>query len=213
MRTMIAIPCMDMVHTDFFRSCVGMEPVEGDVQWTTCQSSLIYDSRNKLAEIAIRDGFDRILWLDSDMVFDRFLLRRLSEHLDLGREMVTGLCFSRKEPIRPVIYKSMTTELRPDGAVPVVQHYTDYERDSLFPVAGCGFAAVMMTVDLLREVREQYPLPFFPDRGFGEDLIFCLRARAIGKTIWCDSSIKLGHVGFKVYDESLWRESQGITDD
>lgn len=213
MRTMIAIPCMDMVHTDFFRSCVGMEPVEGDVQWTTCQSSLIYDSRNKLADLAIQDGFDRILWLDSDMIFDRFLLRRLSEHLDQGREMVTGLYFSRKEPILPVIYRSMTTEIHADGQVPVVRHYTDYERDSLFPVAGCGFGAVMMTVDLLREVREQYPLPFFPDRGFGEDLIFCLRARAVGKTIWCDSSIKLGHVGFKVYDESLWRESQGITDD
>lgn len=213
MRTMIAVPCMDMVHADFFRSCVGMEPVEGEIQWTTCQSSLIYDSRNKLADIAIRDGFDRILWLDSDMSFDRFLLRRLSEHLDQGREMVTGLYFTRKDPIRPVIYSNMITELRPEGQVPVISPYVSYARDSLFPVAGCGFGAVMMTVDLLREVREQYPLPFFPDRGFGEDLIFCLRARAIGKTIWCDSSIKLGHVGSKVYDETLYRQTNGIFDD
>ena len=31
MRTMIAIPCMDMVHTDFLRSCLGMD-VDGEVQ-------------------------------------------------------------------------------------------------------------------------------------------------------------------------------------
>ena len=52
MRTMIAVPCMDQVQTGFFRSCLGME-VCGEVQWTTSQSSLIYDSRNKLLDLAL----------------------------------------------------------------------------------------------------------------------------------------------------------------
>ena len=30
--------------------------------------------------------------------------------------------------------------------------------------------------------------------------------------IWCDSSIKCGHAGTAVYDETLWRHLQGITD-
>ena len=212
MRTMIAIPCMDMLHADFFRSCVGLE-VSGEVQWTTAQNSLIYDSRNKLAEIAIDGDFDRILWLDSDMIFDRYLFRRLSEHLDQGREMISGLYFSRKPPIHPVIYSRLRRDPMPTGGyAAAADSFDDYEQDSLFEIAGCGFGAVMMTVDLIRQIRDRYGPPFSPTLGFGEDLAFCLRAAWLEKTIWCDSSIKLGHVGTAVYDETLWRQLQGITD-
>ena len=100
MRTLIAVPAMDMLSTDFCRSCVGLQ-LSGEVQWTFSQSSLVYDGRNLLADAAISGGFDRVLWLDSDMVFDPYLFLRLSEHLDLGREMISGLYISRKQPMRP----------------------------------------------------------------------------------------------------------------
>lgn len=208
MRTMIAIPCMDMVHTDFLRSCLGLQ-VSDEVQWTTCQSSLIYDARNKLAEIAIRDGFDRVLWLDSDMLFDPYLFRRLSEHLDLGKEMITGLYFGRKPPIRPIIYKALRADPGPDGVPePVAENFDDYEADSLFEVAGCGFGACMTTVELLKEVRDRFRLPFYPFSGFGEDFAFCARVRMLGHQIWCDASIKLGHAGTAVIDEDVFRNQR-----
>ena len=212
MRTMIAIPCMDMLHADFFRSCVGLE-VSGEVQWTTAQNSLIYDSRNKLAEIAIDGDFDRILWLDSDMIFDRYLFRRLSEHLDQDREMISGLYFSRKPPIHPVIYSRLRRDPMPTGGyAAAADSFDDYDRDSLFEIAACGFGAVMMTVDLIRRVRDAYGLPFFPSLGFGEDLAFCMRVGWLGREIWCDSSIKCGHAGTAIYSEDSWRQLQGITD-
>lgn len=208
MRTMIAVPCMDQVQTAFFRSCVGLQ-LDGEVQWTTCQSSLIYDARNKLAELALGGDFDRVLWLDSDMVFDPFLFRRLSEHLDQGREMITGLYFGRKAPVHPVIYKALRLEINEDGHPEAkADPFDDYERDSLFEVAGCGFGAVMMTTELLREVRDRYRLPFFPVNGFGEDYAFCLRARELGHRIWCDSSIKLGHAGSTIIDEELYIKTE-----
>ena len=213
MRTMIAVPCMDTAWTDFTRSCVGLE-LSGDVQWTTCQSSLIYDARNKLAEIAIDGNFDRVLWLDSDVVFDRFLFRRLSEHLDLGREMITGLYFGRKAPIRPMIYRELQLTRDENGSErAAAENFDGYERDSLFRVAGCGFGAVMMTVDLIRRVRDRFGLPFFPAQGFGEDLAFCRRVSALGEEIWCDSSIKLGHVGLSIIDEDTYRSLNGLKDD
>ena len=212
MRTMIAVPCMDTVQTDFFRSCVGLE-LQGEIQWTTCQSSLVYDARGKLADIAIDNGFDRVLWIDSDMVFDRYLLRRLSEHLDLGREMIAALYFGRKEPIRPMIYSALRREQLPTGVMAArADNFDDYQRDSLFPIAACGFGAVMMTTDLIRRVRDAYGLPFFPSLGFGEDLAFCMRVGWLGREIWCDSSIKCGHAGTAIYSEDSWRKLQGITD-
>ena len=67
----------------------------------------------------------------------------------------------------------------------------------------------MTTVQLLRRVRDQFPLPFFPEKGFGEDLIFCLRAKAVGAEIWCDASIKLGHAGTAIYTEEHFRSFNG----
>ena len=204
MRTLIAVPAMDMLSTDFCRSCVGLQ-LSGEVQWTFSQGSLVYDGRNILADTAIREGFDRVMWLDSDMVFDPYLFRRLSEHLDLGKEMVSGLYVSRKAPIHPVIYKSIRRDPLENGFLPVAEAYSDYPRDSLFPVAGCGFGAVMMTTELLRRLQAAYGLPFTPLPGFGEDLSFCLRVQELGEEMWCDSSIKLGHAGMAIYTEAEYR--------
>ena len=205
MRTLIAVPAMDMLSTDFCRSCVGLQ-LSGEVQWTFSQSSLVYDGRNLLAETAISGGFDRVLWLDSDMVFDPYLFLRLSEHLDLGREMISGLYVSRKQPMRPVIYSRTFLRQEEDGRyTPVAETFADYPRDSLFRVAACGFGAVMMTAELLKEVRDRYGLPFSPMPGFGEDLSFCRRVEELGREIWCDSSIKLGHAGMTVYTEADFR--------
>ncbi len=204
MRTLIAVPAMDMLSTDFCRSCVGLQ-LSGEVQWTFSQGSLVYDGRNILADTAVREGFDRVLWLDSDMVFDPYLFRRLSEHLNLGKEMVSGLYVSRKAPIHPVIYKSIRRDPLENGFLPVAEAYSDYPRDSLFPVAGCGFGAVMMTTELLRRLQAAYGLPFTPLPGFGEDLSFCLRVRELGAEMWCDSSIKLGHAGMAIYTEAEYR--------
>ena len=204
MRTLIAVPAMDMLSTDFCRSCVGLQ-LSGEVQWTFSQGSLVYDGRNLLADAAISGGFDRVLWLDSDMVFDPYLFLRLSEHLDLGKEMVSGLYVSRKAPIHPVIYKSIRRDPLENGFLPVAEAYSDYPRDSLFPVAGCGFGAVMMTTELLRRLQAAYGLPFTPLPGFGEDLSFCLRVQELGEEMWCDSSIKLGHAGMAIYTEAEYR--------
>lgn len=207
MKTLIAIPCMDMMHTEFCRCLLGMEKGP-DVQVTFCQSSMVYDARNTLAAIAIDGGFDRVLWLDSDMSFDADLLHRLGEHLDLGKDCVCGLYFSRKSPIRPVIYKALY--LSQEGGKPKANadSFDEYPRDDIFPVAGCGFGAVLMTTAMLRRVQTASGLPFFPASGFGEDLSFCLRATQLGFKIWCDSSIKLGHVGASVFDEALYRQSK-----
>ena len=203
MRTMIAIPCMDMLHTEFCRSLLAMERL-GEVEIVFCTSSLIYDARNKLAELAIEGGFDRILWLDSDMSFEPDLLRRLGEHLDMGKDIVCGLYFGRKLPIRPMIYKALYVSHDNGRAAANAVNFDDYPRNDIFSVAGCGFAAVLMTVSALRRVQKACSLPFFPASGFGEDLVFCLRATELGLKIWCDSSVKVGHIGSAVFDEDLY---------
>ena len=199
MKTLIAIPCGDLCHTDFLRSLMGLE-VSGDVQYTFAQGSLVYDSRNKLCEIAINEGFDRIVWIDSDMTFPSDMVLKFHEDLDSGMDMVCGLFTTRKSPIKPAIYKEIGLKQHEGEAwpTPYVETVTEWGAEP-FEVAACGFAAVMISVDLLKRVRAEFGLPFSPVVGFGEDLSFCLRVTQLGAKIMCDPRIEVGHVGLHTY--------------
>ena len=201
MKTIIAIPCMDMVHTAFMKSLMLMDHV-GEVSYAIECGSLIYDSRNKLLVRALNTDADRMLWLDSDIDFKSDLMQKLSDDLDSGFDIVSGLYFKRRPPFSPVIYKECEIK-RNDGLfAPTASTYDDYPGDEIFPVAACGFGCVMMNMDAVRKiVQKNGSFLFMPTAGFGEDLSFCMRARDAGVQIYCDSSIKLGHVGYKTYTE------------
>jgi len=204
MKTLIAIPCMDMVHTEFMKSLLQMKRIGDEVGFAISSSSLIYDARNGLAKQAIEGGYDRILWLDSDMSFGPDLMARLMADMDEnGLEMVGGIYFSRKTPSVPICYQKVGYfhDDETDVVSPAALNYYDYPQESLFPVEGIGFGAVLVSVDLIKRVQDKYGLPFSPILGFGEDLSFCIRARDVGATIMCDSRIKCGHVGQFIFGE------------
>ena len=205
MKTMIAVPCMDMVHTAFMEALLKLQPV-GDLEFGVTRSSLIYDARNVLSKKAIDAGCDRILWLDSDMVFPPTLIRDLSADLDEGREFVTGLCFCRKNPIGPTIYKETGYTQEGHELSSFAHKYLDYPKDQIFEVAACGLAACMMTTKLIQRIYAEYGAPFSPQPGFGEDLTFCIRCEQSGIPVYCDSRIKVGHVGQIIVTEELYQQ-------
>lgn len=209
MKYLIAIPCMDMVHTTFMRALLSLERAPGSVQYAISCSSLIYTARNKLLEQAVNGGYDRILWFDSDMDFPPDTMLRLAAELDSGKEFVSGLYFKRRAPVEPVIYSGVGYyhDKLSDGreqVSPVAITMHDYPRDSVFEVEGAGFGCVMHTIDLARRIMEKHGAPFSPILGFGEDLSFCKRAKDVGGKLWCDSRIKLGHIGLGTITEDTY---------
>ena len=203
MRTMIAVPCMDTVHTFFMTSMLSLRKAEGtEVAVASC--SLVYEARHTLAMKALNDGFDRVLWLDSDMNFKPDLMERFAADLDQGLEFVCGLYFTRKNPVRPCVYEVCHPIVKRGKTIPTIEPIREIP-DGLFEVEGCGFAAVMMTTDLIRRCG---PLPFFPEEGFGEDLTFCRKARAAGAKIMCDGRIKLDHLGVSIINEDTYKSGR-----
>ena len=209
MRTLIALPCMDMVHTVFLKALMGMDRV-GDTHFSISCSSLVYDARNTLAKQAVIEGFDRVLWLDSDMDFSPDLLKRLSADMDEGREMVSGLYFKRKAPVKPVIYKELGfwRDKEKDEVTPIAIPYEDYPKDDIFTIAGCGFGGCLVSVDLIKRVGDKFGLPFSPLMGFGEDLSFCSRVSQLGVEMFCDSRVKMGHVGLGTITEETFFQTR-----
>ena len=106
-KTLIAVPCMDMVHAKFMESFVNLIKPDG-TSWAMVQDTLINEARNIFAANAVKAGFDRVFWLDSDMKFAPDTLLRLSEDMDkYNLDFVSGLYFTRRPPIKPVAFKSL----------------------------------------------------------------------------------------------------------
>ena len=169
------------------------------------EGTLIHTARNILAKQALEGGFDRILWLDSDMRPPRDLMRRLSADMDDGLQFVCGMYFKRRLPLEPAIYKHVEVGDRGIGKSEI---YDDYPKDSLFQIAAAGFGAVMMTTRLYDKAAQQTACgnPFLPVENLGEDLAFCLRAMAEGGKLYCDSRIKVPHIGYIDYTEDMYED-------
>lgn len=200
---------MGKVDTPFFRSWTDMviySQARGiQIDYATSESSLVYDARNQLAKKAVEEGYDRIMWIDTDMTFEPDILEKLSADMDEGLDYVAALFYGRKRPFWPCIYSETGyRELEDKTFLPYATKIKDYPRDQLFEVEASGAGAFMVSVDLVKRISERFGLPFSPIIGFGEDLSFCRRAKELGSKLYCDSRIKVGHIGTIIIDEAYY---------
>lgn len=188
MKTLIAVPCMDMVATGFCQSLAMLRRV-GDCLVTHVAGSLIYDSRNKIAAKAVELGCDYVMWFDSDMIFAPDTLEKLMAH---DKMIVSGMYFKRTGTYEPVVYEAI--KHYEDGRAEAVS-YKNYPKEELFTAAGVGFGCVLLKTELLLEMAAEFGDWFTPFNRMGEDLSFCQRVRDLGYDIWVDPTVQCGHVG------------------
>ena len=85
------------------------------------------------------------------------------------------------------------------------ERITEYP-DEAFRVAGCGFGAVLMKAQILKDIMiNNGGKCFVPEQKLGEDCAFCMRATNLGYGIWCEPTARVGHVGRIV----IWPEDVG----
>ena len=211
MKTMIAIPCGDHTPVGFTQSLLYLEKGENvTVQFKA--NSLVYDSRNILSLMAIEDGFDRVMWIDSDMMFNRSAMKILQQDMtDYQCDMVTGLYFKRVGMSLPVIYEELDVPDTDESGQTVrhIHEYVNYPQNTMFPVRGCGFGFVLTSTKLLKEVWDKFGPAFAPFTWAGEDISFCHRVNQLGHTIWCDSKVTCGHIGTWVFTEDTYQAMRG----
>ena len=193
MKVFIAIPCLDQLSARFVSCLIDLLQHSRDyeVEVGFHIGTLVYDSRNALAEKAINSTADYVLWLDSDMTFMPDTLDMMLNLIGTSDcSIVTGMYFRRRPPWTPTLLK----ELDITSYGNKVEDYTEDDiPDEPFEVAGCGFGCVLMKRNVLWNVLCQFGYMFSPTNGVGEDLSFCWRARKCGYKILCDPTIALGH--------------------
>lgn len=207
-KILIAVPCMDMVSARFAQSLAMLKKSKYECALSFLIGSLVYDSRNKLAGMAVEMRADYVLWLDSDMTFQPDTLERmvavLEEHKDIS--VLSGLYFRRATPFTPVLFSKL--ELNDKGIL--FEDVKDIPK-GLFEVAGCGFGGVLMRTECLLDIAlaEGGGQWFTPMATAGEDCAFCIRARRAGHKVYCDPSIEFGHMGYAAVTRSFYEATKG----
>ena len=185
-KLLIAVPTTDYVHADFVKSLCDLtsELARKKINYKVEVQSgtLVYIARTRLANKAINEGYTHVLWLDSDMVFTDQVVEDL---MFCGKEMVCGAFVSRRPPYGPCVYTSIKKN--------EIEKVKDFGTKP-FRVDGCGFATVLTTVELLQAVTQKFGTTFQPTDYYGEDLAFCWRVGQIGREIWCEPTVRPGHI-------------------
>lgn len=173
----------------------------GDQALYTVAGTLIFDQRQKLAEAAIDEGCDYILWIDADMRFPKDTIERL---ISLDKDIVGVNATTRTIPVKATAKNLIVDMEKKENQWLAVSSKgkTGIERVTAI---GCGVMLVK------REVFLKTPKPWFwfekipGDKLLGEDVYFCIKAHDAGFETWVDHDLSnlIGHVGKYTYG---WRD-------
>lgn len=163
---------------------------------------VIQIARDSTLDTFLRNGADKLFWIDSDMVWEpRDFLRLLALSTKFD---VVGAAYPAKVDGPTTFY------VNTDGIVPKVNQYGLRTINGLglgFTIVSrkaCEHLASKATRVMDGIAKLDMAEVFRVDQSNGyrrtEDMAFFADLAAAGFTVWCDPSIELGHVG-----EKEWR--------
>ena len=153
-------------------------------------------NRNDCVDVARRNNSERILFIDSDMIFPPSGVVRLYDH---DKDIVGANYNMRGNPT--IGNPGDCTVKMADAKGNMLAGPASMLPNQLFKAhaLGTGFMMIKMSV------FDKFPRPYFylKDNGTGdphtEDIQFCMDAHNYGFDTWVSPTIQLGHIGTTVY--------------
>jgi GT2 family glycosyltransferase len=173
-----------------------------NMTFTVREGPYTHWNREHLAQDAIKEGIDYLMFVDTDVGFPAEGIAKLISH---KKDIVGGMYNLKQDEV------VTTIKLWKDGMGP---HDFVYNGDGEHPFkavtdeplpSGLFRVAALPTGFMLIDVKKVFiesglKFPFFPcDFGLGEDVAFCVNAQKVGLEVWCDPTIEIKHVGTKAY--------------
>lgn len=199
-RVLVGVPCMGTLPAPAVECLLQLKGAGFDIHLESM--SLVYISRERIVEKAIFEKYDYVFFLDSDMIIEPKTLRKL---LESGKDIITGLAFMRSPPYNPCIYDVIRVGEAGENVIHQMRNWDD----NIIDIDGCGAACLLVRTKVFEDVRKKFGLCFTPAFCLGEDLAFCVRARQVGYTVYCDTRQRVGHLGQIVVTEDTWHQWNG----
>ena len=193
MKILLGMPCMRTIPYKTVMSLLNTAK-EGAVEPMLIEGSLVYDARDTIAEFAVTNAYDYVLYVDSDMMWTADDISRLVAH---DTDIVSGLYVTRNGENMNVAYSQVITRniFHPAKLIvdKGVKGYTE--------IAAVGFGFCLIKIDVIKTMAKRYKTLFEPFKGVGEDIAFCIRAKRCGYKIMLDRDVRLGHIGEAIYGD------------
>lgn len=189
---LIGVPCSwETIHVPFVKCLMQMyKPDKCAIEFY--KASTIDRMRNDLCQIALDGNFSHLFMLDADMIYPQETLFLLLKH---GLPVVTGLSCSRKPPNKPVYMPLTDIDVNKEKWVHI--NYALPPEEGVHEVRAVGGAGTLIDVNVLRNM----PRPWFSFKEYledgtnvGEDIYFSVMAREAGFRLYCDCSLRYGHI-------------------
>ena len=157
-----------------------------NVSFAHVSGPLVEENRNNIFNLA--KNKDWLLMVDSDMVFEPYLLPKLIKIMkDKNAGLVCGMFKEGHPPHNYPIYTSL------DGL-----NRINKEDDGVVKIEGCGAAYILISGDVLKSLDNPFKRIEKDGKKFGEDLSFCMTLKENNFTMFCDTSASVGHVRMEV---------------
>jgi len=148
-------------------------------------------ARNECVRKCRQNNFQWLLFIDDDVFIPENALDRF---LKSGKDIITGLYWTKSETPAPVIFKEM-------GKGPMY----DFPLDKVIPIGGSGLGCCLINMDIFDKFDEA-GIPYFvenwvytaPDGDkmkcpIGEDHYFFWKAKEFGYPAFCDTGVLCDH--------------------
>ena len=170
---------------------------EGTQSIYTVAGTLIFDQRNKLAEAALNEGADYILWLDADMRFPKNTIERLLAH---DKDIVGVNATTRNYPVAPTAkHLECDFEANESTWLPV----NSKGKAGIERVAAIGCGVMLCKAKVFQDTAKPWFWFYSLKNGktLGEDVHFCIAAHDAGFETWVDHGLsnEIGHIGQYTY--------------
>lgn len=189
------------VRSETMTSVIGaMEVLKGNgvsVGLSLQIGGYVAHNRNNLVKVAREKGCSHLMFIDNDMVFNPSAIQRL---LDADKDIIGANYNARGVPGQPVI--STVKPFNKKGELDMTGETANYEfPQGLFKVGGMGTGFLLIKLSVFDKLEEPYFVAWEEPSGehHTEDVEFCIRARAEGFDVWCNPTIKVGHIGTYQY--------------
>lgn len=175
--------CFASMCTLAARDGIGIGILSLDGTW-------IAKSRCMLAQQAIDNNCDYILFIDDDMVFPPDTIHRLLEH----QRDICGVLYSRRGP--------------PFGAIGTLKN--KYQRSGLAEATQLGTGVILIKTSVFSQIEQPW---FLWTETHSDDIFFIEKCLAAGIEAWCDLDLskEIGHIGTQMYTLSGFKpETYGV---
>lgn len=184
-------------------------------------------ARNAIVRMMVEDSdCEYLLMVDTDMGFRGPDVYRLLDVMRTERAkgvkvgMVGGLCFGggHSTAMFPTIYGYKDEA---DAKEHTLTRFPFYPVDELLEVHGTGAAFTLMHRDMLEDLAAHFPEPFpwyaetvkaGTAAEYGEDIVLCIRAVALGWKLLVDTSVKIDHYKRAKLNEEQFMVRLGLLD-